>query len=154
MPDEPYSEADARRELIDRNLRLAGWNVDDPSQVSTELDIYLEGGSIGAVRERAREEYTGHQFADYALQLTGRPAAVVEAKKTSRDARVGQEQARQYADNIHRILGGQKPFVMYTNGHDTYFRDSELYPPAKVFGFPTPLDLEWLAQKRETRGPL
>ena len=46
------------------------------------------------------------------------------------------------------------PFILYTNGHDTYFWDSELYPPSKVYGFPTPLDLEWLAQKRETRGPL
>ena len=154
MTRDPYSEADARRELIDRNLHLAGWNVDDPSQISQELDIYLDAGTVGAVRERTREEYTGHQFADYALQLTGKPAAVVEAKKTSRDARVGQEQARQYAENIHRILGGQLPFIMYTNGHDTCFWDSEFYPPTKVFGFPTPLDLEWLAQKRETRGPL
>lgn len=154
MPREPYSEADVRRELIDHNLHLAGWNVDDPNQVSQELDIYLDAGTVGAVRERTREEYTGHQFADYALQLTGKPAAVVEAKKTSRDARVGQEQARQYAENIHRILGGQLPFIMYTNGHDTFFWDSELYPPTKVFGFPTPLDLEWIAQKRETRGPL
>jgi type I site-specific restriction endonuclease len=55
--------------------------------VSQELDIYLRGGSVGAVRERPREEYSGHQFADYALKLTGKPAAVVEAKKTSRDAR-------------------------------------------------------------------
>jgi type I restriction enzyme R subunit len=154
MTNEPWSEADARRLLIDHRLRLAGWNVDDPSQVSQELDIYLDGGSVGAVRERAREEYKGHQFADYALQLTGKPAAVVEAKKTSRDARVGQEQARQYAENIQRILGGSLPFIMYTNGHDTFFWDSELYPPTKVFGFPTPHDLEWLAQKRESRGPL
>ena len=46
------------------------------------------------------------------------------------------------------------PVIMYTNGHDTYFWDSELYPPAKVFGFPTREDLEWLAQKGESRGPL
>jgi type I restriction enzyme R subunit len=77
MTHEPWSEADARRELIDHRLRLAGWNVDDPSQVSQELDIYLDGANVGAVRERAREEYKGHQFADYALQLTGRPAAAV-----------------------------------------------------------------------------
>ena len=56
MPNEPYSEADARRELIDRNMHLAGWNVHDPSQVSQE-DIYLDAGTVGAVRERARPEY-------------------------------------------------------------------------------------------------
>jgi type I restriction enzyme R subunit len=32
--------------------------------------------------------------------------------------------------------------------------DSERYPPAKVRGYPTPLDLEWLDQRRETRRPL
>ena len=154
LTDEPWSEADARRVLIDERLRLAGWNIDDPSQVSQELDIYLTEGTVGAARERTRDPYTGHQFADYALQLTGKPAAVVEAKKTSRDARVGQEQAKQYAENIQRILGGRLPFIMYTNGNDTFFWDSELYPPVKVFGFPTPRDLEWYAQKRESRGPL
>ena len=49
MTREPYSEADARRALIDRSLQLAGWNVDDPSQVSQELDIYLAARTVGAV---------------------------------------------------------------------------------------------------------
>jgi type I restriction enzyme R subunit len=153
MTDIPYSESDTRRTLIDNQLRLAGWNVDDPSQVIQELDIDVAKKRIGAVREPA-SEYAGHQFSDYALLLSGRPAAVVEAKKTSRDARVGQEQAKQYSEHIQRIQGGAPPFVMYTNGHDTHFWDSAFYPPAKVFGYPTHSDLEWLAQRGETRGPL
>ena len=153
MPPDPYSEADTRIQLIDRNLRLAGWNVDDPSQVTQELDIDLARGTVGAVRE-PQAEYAGHQFSDYGLLLRGKPAAVVEAKKTSRDAQVGQEQAKQYAENIHRIVGGSLPFIMYTNGHDTFFWDSEQYPPAKVFGFPTLLDLEWMDHRRDTRRPL
>ena len=32
--------------------------------------------------------------------------------------------------------------------------DSEHYPPARVAGFPTPDDLDWLAQRRETQGAL
>ncbi len=43
---------------------------------------------------------------------------------------------------------------MYTNGHNTFFWDSEHYPPAQVAGFPTRDDLEWLAQRRETQGAL
>jgi type I restriction enzyme R subunit len=47
-------------------------------------------------------EYSGHQFADYALLGDdGYPIAVVEAKKTSKDARIGQEQAFQYAQSAN-----------------------------------------------------
>lgn len=86
-------EAQTRREIIDRNLALAGWNVDDPSHVTQELDIDLSA----AGRPKAKmpdDPHTGHQFADYGLLLHGVPVAVVEAKKTSKDAALGREQAR------------------------------------------------------------
>lgn len=150
---EPYSEADARQQIIDHRLRLAGWDVDDSSQVILELDIYVGQGERGAVGERRRER-GDHRFADYALMLRGKPAAVVEAKKTSRDAEFGQEQAKQYAEQLQRMHKGVVPLVMYTNGYDTFFWDSEHYPPAKVPGFPTRDDLEWLTEQRESRRPL
>lgn len=150
---EPYSEAETRQRLIDAQLRLAGWDVDDPTQVIQELDIYLQDGQTGRVHERARE-YAGHQFADYGLVLRGRPEAVLEAKKTSRDAQVGQEQAFQYAERLQQIHGPPPPFILYSNGYDRYFWDSEHYPPAKVAGFPTRDDLEWMAERRRTRGAL
>ena len=153
MTHGPYSETDTRQQIIDLKLAHAGWNIDDPSQVIQELDIYVADGKPAAVRER-RREYAGHQFADYALVLRGSPAAVVEAKKTSRDAQLGQEQALQYAERLRGIHGGRTPFVMYTNGHDTFFWDSESYAPVRVPGFPTPGDLEWLSQRRDTKGPL
>jgi type I restriction enzyme R subunit len=149
---QPYSEAETRRQLIDSRLALAGWDVADPSQVVQELDIYVGGDSPGSVRER-RAAYAGHRFADYALLLGGKPVAVVEAKKTSRDAEIGQEQARQYAHQIQGRAGGPLPFILYTNGYDAFFWDSERYPPAKVAGFPTRDDLEWLAQRRAARSP-
>src|SRR5256885_1871285 len=152
MP-EPYSEADTRQQLIDGRLRLAGWDLADPSQVIQELDIYVGGASAAAVRERG-PQYAGHRFADYALVLRGKPAAVVEAKKTSRDAQVGQEQAKQYAEQIARLQAGPWPFIMYTNGHDPFFWDSDRYPPGRVMGFPSRDDLEWLAQRRESQGTL
>ncbi len=152
MP-EPHSEAQTRRQIIDQRLHLAGWDVDDPTQVTQELDIDLTSGSRRHVSEPKRK-YEGHQFADYALLLRGKPAAVVEAKKTSRDAQLGQEQARQYAENFHRTNGGTLPLILYTNGFDTYFWDSEHYPPAKVTGFPTRDDLEWLVERGGTRRPL
>ncbi len=150
----PHSEADTRQLLIDRDLRLAGWNLDDPTQVTEELDIDLTaaGREVRAIRDP--HPYHGHQFADYALLSRGRPIAVVEAKKTSRDARLGQEQALQYAENLQRIHGGALPFVMYTNGHKHFFWDSEYYPPQEVPCFPAPDDLAWMQQRRETLRPL
>lgn len=147
------SEAETRRKLIDKRLWLAGWKVDDPSQVIQELDIYLKDptASVGA---EEKNPYAGHQFADYALLLHGKPAAVVEAKKTTKDAGLGQEQAVQYAERLQKIQGGLLPFVLYTNGHDIHFWEKGFYPPDKVPGFPTHDDLEWLDQRRETRRPL
>jgi type I restriction enzyme, R subunit len=150
---EPYSEADARQQIIDHRLRLAGWDVDDSSQVIQELDIYVGEGERGAVGER-QQVRGDHRFADYGLLLRGKPAAVVEAKRTSRDAELGQEQAKQYAEQLQRMHKGAVPLVLYTNGYDTFFWDTEHYPPAKVPGFPTRDDLEWLTEQRESRRPL
>ena len=129
-------EAETRRRLIDERLRIAGWDPDDPSQVTQELDIDLTGGATPRTGEGGTP-YAGHQFADYALLLHGRPAAVVEAKKASRDANLGREQALQYAQNIQQTRGGPLPFVFYTNGHDTHVWESGFYPPEKIYGFPT-----------------
>lgn len=150
----PHSEADTRQQFIDRDLRLAGWDLEDPGQVTEELDIDLRAAGHTVRERRNPRPYHGHQFADYALLQRGRPVAVVEAKKTSRDAELGQEQALQYAENLQRINGGPLPFVMYSNGHRHFFWDSEEYPPSVTPGFPSPEDLEWLLQRRETRRPL
>ncbi|MFA7685276.1 MAG: DEAD/DEAH box helicase family protein, partial [Candidatus Gracilibacteria bacterium] len=146
------TEAQTRWEIIDKRLAKAGWDVKNPSQVTPELDIWI--GLPEGVTE-ARDEFQGHQFADYALLgEDGYPLAVVEAKKTSRDARVGQEQAKQYAENIRNRWDRDIPFVFYTNGNDIYFWDTEKYPPRKVYGFPTRKDLERLMFLRKNEKPL
>ncbi len=146
------NEAQTRQKIIDKRLDKAGWDVKNPSQVTSELDIWI--GLPEGVKE-PEHEYQGFQFADYALLGdNGYPLAVVEAKKTSKDARVGQEQARQYAENIQKNSGKDMPFVFYTNGHDIYFWDTEKYPPRKVYGFPTKKDLERLLFLRKNEKPL
>ncbi|EFK07424.1 DEAD/DEAH box helicase [delta proteobacterium NaphS2] len=67
---------------------------------------------------------------------------MVEAKKTSKDAALGREQAKQYCYNIRKDKGYELPFCIYTNGLEIYFWDLENYPPRKVVGFPTLDDLE------------
>jgi type I site-specific restriction endonuclease len=70
------------------------------------------------------------------------PRGVVEAKRASLAAALGQEQALQYAQDIQRMYGGSIPLIFYTNGYDIYFWESDFYPPVKVYGFPTHDDLE------------
>ncbi len=138
-----------RKEIINDRLWQAGWNVADRTQVVEEFDIRLE------VIEDSESPYAGHQFSDYVLLgRDGKPLAVVEAKKTSVDAALGREQAKQYCLNIQQTLGVDLPFCFYTNGHDLYFWDIGNYPPKKVYGFPTRDDLERYAYLRKARKPL
>ncbi len=146
------TEAKTRQDIIDQRLLKAGWDVSNPSQVTSELDIWV--GLPEGVTE-PEHEHQGFQYADYVLLgEDGYPLAVVEAKKTSRDARVGQEQARQYAVNIQKNSGKDMPFVFYTNGNDIYFWDTEKFPPRKVYGFPTKKDLERLLFLRKNEKPM
>jgi len=98
----PVTEAETRRKIIDKKLRLAGWNVYDPSEVIQELDIDLSAAGVSKVSEPTTP-YCGHQFADYGLLHYAKPIAVVEAKKTSEDAALGKEQALQYAQNLQKM---------------------------------------------------
>lgn len=138
-----------RKEIIDNRLKQAGWNVTDRTQVIEEFDIHL------TVVEEPTTPYAGHQYSDYVLLgKDGKPLAVVEAKKTSVDATLGREQAKQYCYNIKQTQGVELPFCFYTNGHDIYFWDLDNYPPKKIYGFPTRDDLERYAYIRKAKKQL
>jgi len=146
------SEAQTRAELIDKLLGNSGWNVKDPTQVVEELDIITQ---LPEGISEPRTPYEGRQFADYVLLgKDGKPLAVIEAKKTSKDAPIGREQAKQYCYNIQKQLGCELPFCFYTNGLETYFWDLENAAPRKVVGYPTRDDLERFAYIRRSRKPL
>jgi len=146
------SEHHTRKDIIDKKLQSAGWNVADRSQVIEEFDI--EVGLPEGISEPLTP-YQGHQFSDYVLLgKDGKPLAVVEAKKTSVDAAIGREQAKQYCINIHKKIGNELPFCFYTNGHDIFFWDLENYPPRKVYGFPSRDDLDRYQYLRKSRKPL
>ncbi len=139
-----------RKEIIDDRLKQAGWNVDDRTQVVEEFDIIVDSNMV----QEAATPYAGRQFSDYVLLAKdGKPLAVVEAKKSTVDANIGKEQAKQYCINIQKQFGGELPFCFYTNGHDIFFWDLDNYPPKKVYGFPTRDDLErytYIRQKRKS----
>ncbi len=148
----PKSEAQTRAEHVNQLLAVSGWNVKDPTQVVEEFDI-LTGLPEGVAEPRT--PYEGHQFSDYVLLgKDRRPLAVVEAKRTSKDAALGREQAKQYCYSIQKQIGGELPFCFYTNGLETYLWDLGNAPPRKVVGFPTRDDLERFAYIRRNRQPL
>jgi type I restriction enzyme R subunit len=83
----------------------------------------------------------------------GKPVAVVEAKRTSRDPRVGMHQAKCYADCIEKEFG-QRPVIFYTNGFQSWMWDDLNYAPREVFGFYTKDELQTLIQRRIFKKPL
>ena len=146
------TEAQTRKEIIDIKLKDAGWNVKDRTQVHEEFDIKVD---LPEGVSEPRTQYEGHQFSDYVLLgKDGKPLAVVEAKRTSKDAELGREQAKQYCYNIQKEHNSELPFCFYTNGLETYFWDIDNYPPRKVVGFPTRDDLERFKYVRKNKKPL
>jgi len=139
-----------RKEIIDNRLKQAGWNVTDRTQVIEEFFITVENNVVNEPTTSYSSE-----FSDYVLLgKDGKPLAVVEAKKSSVDARIGEEQAKQYAYNIQKQFSCDLPFCMYTNGHDIFFWDLENYAPRKIFAFPTRTDLERMSFIRKNKKPL
>jgi type I restriction enzyme R subunit len=137
------SEAQTRQEIIDKRLEAAGWRISDPTMVTAEHSVLYQPSSS-----------TGIGYSDYILfAQDGSPIAVVEAKKTSVDAEVGREQAKQYADGIEK-MGFVRPFIFYTNGYNIFFWNDTLDPPRKIYGFFTRDDLERIRFQNKEHLPL
>jgi type I restriction enzyme, R subunit len=139
-----------RKEIIDNRLKQAGWNVADRTQVIEEFFITKESNTLNEPKVPYSSE-----FCDYVLLGKNRkPLAVVEAKKSTVDARIGEEQAKQYAYHIQKQYDCDLPFCLYTNGKDIYFWDLGNYPPRKIYAFPTRSDFERLEFIRKNKRPL
>jgi type I restriction enzyme, R subunit len=135
-----YNEAQTRDAFIDLLLHEAGWPLDQTRD--REFPV------IGMPNE------TGEGFVDYVLWGDdGKPLALVEAKRTKRDARIGQQQAKLYADCLQRAYG-QRPIIFYTNGYEHWIWDDASYPPRLVQGFLKKDELMLLHQRRTTRRAL
>ena len=138
--DHDYSEAQTRDYFIDLLLKEAGWPLDQ----ARDCEFPVVGMPNTA----------GEGFVDYVLWGDdGKPLGLVEAKRTRRDARVGQQQARLYADCLETQFG-QRPVIFYSNGYEHWIWDDTRYPPRQVQGFYKKDELELLIQRRTTRRPL
>ncbi len=135
---EEISEFETRKRYIDWDLGLAGWSIGD--DVVEEREVHgmpVEPGSN-----------TGTGYIDYLLLgKDGRPLAILEAKRTSKSAQKGKQQARLYADCLQAEFG-YRPLVFLSNGFDTFFIDDESGPERQVSGVFSRDDLQRIMNRR------
>ena len=135
-----YSEAETRDYFIDLLLKEAGWVLDAKKNFEVEVT-----GMPNA---------DGKGFVDYVLWGDdGKPLALVEAKRTKKGAKVGQQQAKLYADRLEAQYG-QRPVIFCSNGYEHWIWDDALYPPRAVQGFYKKPELALMIQRRSSRKPL
>ncbi len=141
VPDtHDWNEDKTRKLIIDLALQRAGWLLDQPRDREYEVTGMPNNKGIG--------------YADYVLWGDdGNPLAVVEAKKTTVDPEVGQQQAKLYADCLE-AMHGQRPIIFYTNGYKNRLWDDVAYPPRAVAGFYKKDELANLIRRRAQRDPL
>lgn len=130
------SEFETRKQFIDLDLKIAGW---DSTNIREEVEV----------RGMPNTQEAG--YVDYVLYgENGKPLAVVEAKRTSNDAKIGQQQAKLYADCLEKEYA-QRPIIYYTNGKEIYMWDDLSYPERKVSGFYTQDELQLLIRRRNSK---
>lgn len=137
-----FTEAQTRKHLIDVDLKEAGWfNLSE----GRELEYPVKGMPITADNPK------GNGFVDYVLwDDNGKPLALIEAKRTTKDVEIGKHQATLYANCLEQ-MHGQRPIIFYTNGYETKIWEDTFYSsPRRVYGFYTKEELQWLIQKRAT----
>ncbi len=134
------SEFKTRKQYIDLDLEIAGWEFN--SNIIEEEPV------------TGMPNASGEGFVDYVLMgANGKPVGLVEAKKTSKDARVGQQQAKIYADCLEKKYG-QRPVIFFSNGFDIFMWDDVNYPYRKVSGYYTQDELQLLIDRRTLKKDL
>jgi len=141
VPDtHDYDEQTTRDKLIDEYLKEAGWPLDQDRDTEYEVSGMPNNQKQG--------------FVDYVLWGDdGKPLGLVEAKRTRRDPREGQQQAKLYADCLEAQFG-QRPVIFYSNGYEHWLWDDQMYPPRRVSGFYKKDELDLLRQRRSSRKEL
>lgn len=131
------SEFLTRKKYIDVDLKLLGWVIGD--DVREEVELY----------GMPNNEEKG--YADYVLYgKDGLPLAIIEAKRTSKDPKIGTHQAKLYADCLEKMTG-RRPMMFTTNGFETYLWDDVTSPQRRVSGIFAKSDLEKLMNRRHER---
>lgn len=136
-----FSEAETRARIIDMDLRAAGW------QVSLDETSTDEVGKEVQVTDQPTS--TGIGYVDYVLwDDDGKPLAVIEAKRTRESVEKGRQQAKLYADALHKQYN-QRPVIFYSNGYDIrILDDAQGYNSRKLYGYYSKDSLQYLIKQR------
>lgn len=128
------SEAETRKSIIDIDIKTMGWVMGK--------NCLEEFPVVGM------PNCSGTGFVDYVLVGDdGKPLALVEAKKTTVDPKVGQHQAFLYANCLEQMTS-QRPLIFYTNGYTTWFWDDINYPARQVYSVFHKQDLQRILDRR------
>lgn len=107
------SEYATRKQYIDLDLKLMGWKLEGPdADVAEEYEVTDMENKPG---QKGYEDYV-------LFGKDGMPLAVIEAKRTSKDPKIGRKQAMLYVECLERKYG-RKSMMFTTNGFDTNFWD-------------------------------
>ena len=100
------NETDTRAELIDPQLKEAGWGI---GEARVQREYYINAGEIkvGGIRASKLK-------ADYVLSYRNRKLAVVEAKSDELEVGEGVAQAKSYADKL------KLAYTYSANGREIY----------------------------------
>ena len=131
------SEFKTRKIYIDLSLEMAGWEIGDSCREEVEVSGMPNTSKVG--------------YVDYVLYAAdGKPLAVVEAKRTSKDPKEGKIQAKLYADCLEK-QHGVRPLIYYTNGFEYWLWEDTFYPERIVSGIATRDCLDWYRQRVANR---
>jgi len=140
LPEADLTEFETRRLYIDHYLEEVGWRLGEGRSDEVEVHGMPNAEGIG--------------FVDYVLWGDdAQPLALVEAKRTSKDPMLGQQQAKLYADCLE-VQYGQRPLIFLSNGYRHRLWDDSRYPPRDVQGFYKKAELEKLIRRRTNRHSL
>jgi type I restriction enzyme R subunit len=144
--DHDYSEAETRDYFIDLLLKEAGWPLNQkqdrefpvtgmPNSRLSLRESSSGGNGSDESNFRGAKGDSGKGFVDYVLWGDdGKPLGLVEAKRTRRSPKEGEQQAKLYADCLQAMFG-QRPIVFCSNGYEHWMWDDRSYPPRRVQGF-------------------
>lgn len=131
-------EITTRIKYIDVMLRKAGWKLEEKNVKEYEIDgIYTNKSGKGKI--------------DYVLWGDkGYPLAVIEAKRTIRDAKVGRYQVLEYAEAIEKDFGFF-PVRFCTNGFETFIYEHKESVDRRIYGFYRKEELIRVISRRENQ---
>ena len=130
------TEEETRKSIIDVDIKSMGWTIGN--------NCIEEYPVVGMP-----DTPTGTGSVDYVLfSDSHKPLAVLEAKRTTRDAKEGQHQAWLYANCLEQMTGF-RPLIFYTNGYTTWLWDDLNYSERKVYSVFSRQDMQRIIDRRE-----